>query len=320
MAILSTGPIENNVVISTGTRPTQSVTVKIDGRNTTEEFDVLILGYSLIGFRTLYVQEELSVGPFQVITRDYFADLDAFEFVFSTTGIAEPEAQVSVWGKNSAGQLVTAHRLVSQELLGETGGGITGATGTTGFTGATGLPGATGATGATGLPGTIGASGFTGATGLTGGTGATGLAGATGATGSVSSSYAYIFNTGAQSVATEADVTFDSNESLVGFSHTPNTAAINVENSGDYAVIFIVNAVEANQFTLYLNGAPVGGSVYGSGAGTQPNPGMVIISAVTGDVITLRNHSSAAAVTLQTLAGGTQINSNASILIYRLGG
>lgn len=123
MAILSTGPIENNVVISTGIRPTQSVTVKIDGRNTTEEFDVLILGYSLIGFRTLYVQEELSVGPFQVITRDYFADLDAFEFVFSTTGIAEPEAQVSVWGKNSAGQLVTAHRLVSQELLGETGEG-----------------------------------------------------------------------------------------------------------------------------------------------------------------------------------------------------
>lgn len=170
------------------------------------------------------------------------------------------------------------------------------------------------------MPGTIGATGLTGAIGLTGGTGETGLPGATGATGSVSSSYAYIFNTGAQSVATEADVTFDSNESLVGFSHTPNTAAINVENSGDYAVIFIVNAVEANQFTLYLNGAPVGGSVYGSGAGTQPNPGMVIISAVTGDVITLRNHSSAAAVTLQTLAGGTQINSNASILIYRLGG
>jgi hypothetical protein len=164
------------------------------------------------------------------------------------------------------------------------------------------------------LPGDIGA---TGATGLAGITGATGL---TGATGTISPSYAYIFNTGAQSVATEADVTFDSNESLVGFTHTPNTAAINVENPGDYAVIFIVNAVEPNQFTLYLNGAPVGGSVYGSGAGTQPNPGMVIITAATSDVITLRNHSSADAVTLQTLAGGTQINSNASILIHKLSG
>ncbi|MFD2878668.1 collagen-like protein [Paenibacillus rhizoplanae] len=164
-----------------------------------------------------------------------------------------------------------------------------------------------------------GATGVTGVTGATGATGATGLTGVTGATGALASSYAYIFNTAAQTVATEADVTFDSNESLVGFSHTPNTAQINVENAGDYAVIFIVTAVEPNQFTLYLNGAPVGGSVYGSGAGTQPNPGMVIISVVPGDVITLRNHSSAAAITLQTLAGGTQINSNASILIYRLG-
>jgi len=36
------------------------------------------------------------------------------------------------------------------------------------------------------------------------------------------------------------------------------------------------------------------------------------------DVLTLVNHSSAAAVTLQTLAGGTQINVNASLLIERL--
>lgn len=293
MAILSTGPIENNISTSTGTRPSQSVTVKIDGRITTEAFDVLISGYNLTGFRTLYVEEQISVAPFQVITKDYYADLDAFEFVFSTTGIGMSEAQLSVWGKNAAGQLVTAHRLVSQELLGEVGIGVTGATGATGVTGLTGATGATGATG---------------------------LTGATGATGTISPSYAYIFNTGAQTVATETDVTFDSNESLVGFTHTPNTAAINVENPGDYAVLFIVNAVEPNQFTLYLNGAPVGGSVYGSGAGTQPNPGMVIITAATGDVITLRNHSSADAVTLQTLAGGTQINSNASILIHKLSG
>lgn len=38
----------------------------------------------------------------------------------------------------------------------------------------------------------------------------------------------------------------------------------------------------------------------------------------TGDVLTVRNHSSSSAVTLQTLAGGTQINSNASILIQKV--
>jgi hypothetical protein len=44
----------------------------------------------------------------------------------------------------------------------------------------------------------------------------------------------------------------------------------------------------------------------------------VILVLGAGDVITLRNHSSAAAVTLQTLAGGTQTNVNASVSIEKL--
>ncbi len=78
--------------------------------------------------------------------------------------------------------------------------------------------------------------------------------------------------------------------------------------------------VEQNQFTLFQNGAAVSGSTYGSGAGTQPNPGAVIITAAAGDVLTLRNHTSSAAVTLQTLAGGTQTNANASIKIEKISG
>jgi hypothetical protein len=45
---------------------------------------------------------------------------------------------------------------------------------------------------------------------------------------------------------------------------------------------------------------------------------MVIITAAASDILTIRNHTSAAAVTLQTLAGGTQINTNASVLIQKL--
>ncbi|MGV2967709.1 hypothetical protein [Paenibacillus sp. AGC30] len=51
-----------------------------------------------------------------------------------------------------------------------------------------------------------------------------------------------------------------------------------------------------------------------------PNPGMIIITATSSDVLTLRNHSSASAVDLQTLASGTQINANASILMLQLSG
>ena len=170
------------------------------------------------------------------------------------------------------------------------------------------------------ITGPTGPQGPTGSTGATGATGATGPAGATGATGTSGlSEYAYIYNLDAQVVAIEADISFSSNGIIVGtITHAPGTSTIQIGSAGDYAVWFYENGVEPNQFTLFQNGAPVSGSVYGSGAGTQGNNGMVIITAAAGDILTVRNHSSASAVTLQTLAGGTQINSNASVLIQKL--
>ncbi|MGH0686774.1 BclA C-terminal domain-containing protein, partial [Bacillus mycoides] len=181
-------------------------------------------------------------------------------------------------------------------------GGPPGPTGPTGITGATGPSGGPpGPTGPTGLPGTAGA---TGPTGLT----VSGL-----------SHYAYVFNTSAQVVALEAPILFNSHGRMTsGFTHTLGTSQLMVLNAGDYKISFSVSGVEPNQFTLFLNGAPVTSAVYGSGAGTQPNNGQTILALAAGDIITLNNHTSAAAVTLQTLAGGTQTNINASIVIEKL--
>ncbi len=132
--------------------------------------------------------------------------------------------------------------------------------------------------------------------------------------------YAYIYNLDAEVVPLEADITFSNNGIITaGIIHAPGTALISLVNAGNYAVWFNATGVEPNQFTLFQNGAAVPGSTYGSGAGTQSNPGMVIITAAAGDVLTIRNHTSAAAVTLQTLAGGTQTNANASIIIQLIG-
>lgn len=199
--------------------------------------------------------------------------------------------------------------------------GFTGATGATGTTGATGSTGATGTTGATGNTGETGSTGATGTTGATGATGTTGATGVTGATGSTISDYAYIYNLSAIStIAIEADIPFDTNGPLTaGFTHTPGTPSINVINAGTYKISFSVSGVEPNQFAIFVNGAASSDvSVYGSGAGTQQNGGQAILVLGAGDVITIRNHSSAAAVTLQTLAGGTQTNVNASVIIERL--
>lgn len=115
MPILSTGPIENNAV--SGVRPTQTVTVKVVNRDAMSASAVSIQGYLLGAARTLYVSEVITIAPDEVVTRDYFADLDAFEFVFTIGEATEEEIGISVWGKTSAGELVAAHRIIAHEKL-----------------------------------------------------------------------------------------------------------------------------------------------------------------------------------------------------------
>ncbi|OIJ17663.1 hypothetical protein BKP37_02195 [Anaerobacillus alkalilacustris] len=137
--------------------------------------------------------------------------------------------------------------------------------------------------------------------------------------GTLDCEFAYIYNESALTVPVESDVTFDTNGiTTAGITHTPGIAEISIAEAGHYNISFSVSGVETNQFALFLNGVEVSGTVYGSGAGTQQNNGQAIIAIAAGDILTLRNHSSAAAVTLQTLAGGTQTNVNTSILIEKL--
>ena len=260
------------------------------------------------------------------------------------TGLAGPTGTTGATGSTGATGITGATGVTGATgPTGENGtSGATGATGSTGTgtgsTGVTGVTGATGATGATGPTGENGTSGATGATGVTGpGTGATGPTGvagatgdagvtgptgadgATGGTGTLPSVFGYIYNLGAQVVPLETDILFDSNGILSNVAHAIGTSQVVILVDGFYFVSFTVSSVEPNQFTIFQNGAPVPGSTFGSGAGTQENAGNVIFHASVGDVITIRNHTSAAEVTLQTLAGGTQVNSNASISIFLIG-
>jgi hypothetical protein len=69
---------------------------------------------------------------------------------------------------------------------------------------------------------------------------------------------------------------------------------------------------------VFLNGVAITGATYGSGAGTQQTNGQVMVAIVGGDVLTIQNFTSASAVGLQALAGGTQTNVNASVVIEKL--
>ncbi|MDX6697208.1 MAG: hypothetical protein QOE65_605 [Solirubrobacteraceae bacterium] len=189
--------------------------------------------------------------------------------------------------------------------------GVRGDTGADGSQGVQGTPGIDGADGTDGAPGTDGAQGPPGDTGPAGDAGPPGASGLT--------EYAYVYNLAAQTVPIEADVNFDSNGVLTaGFTHAPGTSQIQIVNAGDYRISYSVSGTEPSQFAVYLNGSGVAGTVYGSGAGTQQSTGQAIIQAGAGDVLTVRNHTSSAAVGLATPIGGTQANANASVVIEKL--
>lgn len=172
--------------------------------------------------------------------------------------------------------------------------------------------------GAKGARGPQGLQGAQGPQGIQGPAGAIGATGATGPPGGQVSAFGYVYNQAAEVVAIEAPVSFDSNGPLLGITHAPGNAGIDITSSGTYEVTFSVSGTQPGQFALFVNGAAATGTVYGSGAGTQQDTGQAILTLSADDVLTLVNHSSSAAVTLQTLAGGSETNVNASVLMQRL--
>jgi hypothetical protein len=120
-------------------------------------------------------------------------------------------------------------------------------------------------------------------------------------------------------VPLEADVTFDSNGVMTpGITHALGAAGITLASAGTYMVTFSTSGTEPSQMALFVNGTLVPGTVYASGAGTQQNNGQAIVTVAAGAVLTVRNHTSSAAVGLATPIGGTQASTNASVAIEKL--
>ena len=205
-----------------------------------------------------------------------------------------------------------------QGLLGLTGAiGPAGVAGLVGLAGIQGVAGLVGERGIQGIQGIVGPQGTAGLAGEIGPAGPTGPAGPAGT--SAISDYAYIYNLTSYVVPLEADVLFDSNGPITaGITHAPGSDSVEIVNAGTYSVSWSVSSVEPSQFALTVDGEPAPSTVYGSGAGTQQDAGQEILTLEAGSILTLRNHTSAAAVTLQPLAGGTQDNVNASLVILRL--
>ncbi|WP_171053861.1 collagen-like protein, partial [Bacillus cereus] len=209
--------------------------------------------------------------------------------------------------------------------------GITGSTGTTGATGITGSTGTTGATGITGSTGTTGATGITGSTGTTGPTGTTGATGATGITGPTGNNvsgitnYLYTYDTTNQLIAVGSAVSFNTNGPKIGsaLTHVAGTTNIIINTIGTYVADFTLTAIQANQFSLALNGVPIPGGRYGTGINRIQTTGKVAFTVITvPSTLTLINNTSTAGtgnITLSNNEGGALTTVSASLSIFQIG-
>ena len=145
------------------------------------------------------------------------------------------------------------------------------------------------------------------------------------ASGAVGGDFGYFYNLAvSDTVAIGDPFPFDTDGPFTaGFLHTasatPATSApITVVNAGTYAIEFTATVAEARQIALYVNGAVDLSTIYGQATGTAVTTGFAILTLAAGSILTLRNHLSAAALTLVTPSGGTEANTTNSLMIRRL--
>lgn len=111
MALLTTGLIDNTPVM--GVRPSSSISLWMSNDGATEA-TVLVKGYYQTGNNKIqYVEELVNIGSGGVVFRNYFANLDALEYWFDSSSL---DVAISLWGRDSAGNLTVAHRVVAQEV------------------------------------------------------------------------------------------------------------------------------------------------------------------------------------------------------------
>jgi len=111
MPNLTTGLFENTPVA--GVRPSSTLSVNISNDDTVT-VDVLVEGFFQSGTtKVKYVEELFTLTAGSVALRTYFAQFDAFEFQFTVSSEA---VEITAWGKDAAGNLTTAHRVVAQEV------------------------------------------------------------------------------------------------------------------------------------------------------------------------------------------------------------
>ena len=131
--------------------------------------------------------------------------------------------------------------------------------------------------------------------------------------------YGSFYSTTVQNVNVNDSVLFDKNQNLNGLTHTLGTGDITVSKDGIYVFVFIVNTAQACQFTLFVNGIPDQTTTGGINKGANVLQLRQQVELKAGDVVSVKNHVSAAGtITISQNAGGSLAGNNVELIVSRV--
>jgi hypothetical protein len=123
-----------------------------------------------------------------------------------------------------------------------------------------------------------------------------------------------------QAWATETDVVFDNSSNVNGLSwSSSNPEQVKVCEDGIYKLFFYVNTTTSVQLAFAVNGVPVESTIMGSNKGANQTSIRTLLALKKGDVVSVRNHTSAnGQVIIQSHAGGLQNSISALLTVFKI--
>ena len=124
------------------------------------------------------------------------------------------------------------------------------------------------------------------------------------------------FKIGAQAVDVEGPVAFDTSLNVTGLELLP-TNDVRVSEDGIYKVYFTISTSTACQFAFFVNGAPVHSTTMGTNKGAGQMTIRALIEMKKDDVLSVRNHTSAAPIVITPQSGGRVPSIDAIMTIFK---
>ncbi len=128
------------------------------------------------------------------------------------------------------------------------------------------------------------------------------------------------YNKQTQNVSTESDVEFNENSVVEGLSWDPiNPTQVKILEDGVYKLFFLCTTNTAGQFSISVNGSPLEYSTQGINRGAGQPTLRTIASLKQGDIVTVKNHTSAnGTIVISEYPGGKYKSISSILTVFKL--